>query len=106
MDYIKRSPLPQKIKLESLILRPNVHFEALRSYLKPLDDFLSEYKKETIENAEIEMKYQGYIQKEEEQAEKLKRLEDVILRDKVDNTNIQSLSSEGREILIKSRPIK
>src|SRR5690625_7506751 len=96
MDYIKRSPLPQKIKLESLILRPNVHFEALRSYLKPLDDFLSEYKKETIESAEIEMKYQDYIQKEEEQAEKLKRLEDVILGDQVDYSKIGRASCRAR----------
>src|SRR5690625_6185941 len=72
--------------------------------MKTLDQLLSENKKETKESEEIEMKYQGYIQKEEEQAEKLTTLEDVILGDQVDYTHIQSLSSEGREQLIQSRP--
>src|SRR5699024_3577641 len=62
LESIQSSPLSQKIKLETLILRPNVHFEALRPYLKPLDEFLSSYRDESIEGAEIEMKYQGYIQ--------------------------------------------
>lgn len=105
LNSIKSSPLQQKIKLDSLILRPNVHFDAVRQYLKPLDEFLSQHRKETIESAEIEMKYHGYIQKEQEQAEKLKRLEDVVLGDQVDYSNIQSLSSEGREKLIQARPV-
>lgn len=105
LNSIKSSPLQQKIKLDSLILRPNVHFDAVRQYLKSLDEFLSQHRKETIESAEIEMKYHGYIQKEQEQAEKLKRLEDVVLGDQVDYSNIQSLSSEGREKLIQARPV-
>src|SRR5690625_6525513 len=59
LDCIKSSPLPQKIKLESLILRPNVHFEALRSYLKPLDDFLSEYKRSEEHTSELQSR--GHI---------------------------------------------
>lgn len=105
LESIQSSPLSQKIKLETLILRPNVHFEALRPYLKPLDEFLSSYRDESIEGAEIEMKYQGYIQKEKDQAEKLKRLEDVALGDQVDYSGIQSLSSEGREKLIQTQPM-
>lgn len=105
LESIRSSPLPQKIKLSSLILRPNIHFENLRTYLAPLDEFLNSFSDLETESAEIEMKYSGYIKKEQEQADKLKRLEDVVLGDKVDYSHIRSLSFEGREKLIDARPL-
>ncbi len=105
LETINSSPLPQKIKLETLILRPNVHFEDLRPYLNPLDDFLNQESEEAINSAEIEMKYSGYIKKELEQAQKHKRLEEVSLGENVDYHKISSLSMEGREKLMASKPM-
>lgn len=105
LEAIGSAPLNQKIKLETLILRPNVHFNDIRPYLRPLDEFLNSMKEEYINNAEIEMKYSGYIKKEEEQALKHQRLEEVTLGREVDYSKISSLSSEGREKLISTRPM-
>lgn len=105
LESISSSPLNQKIKLETLILRPNVHFEDIRTYLRPLDEFLNSIDPKSINSAEIEMKYSGYIKKEEEQAQKHKRLEEVMLSQQVDYKKISSLSIEGREKLIASQPM-
>lgn len=105
LESIGSSALTQKIKLDTLILRPNVHFDDLRAYLKPLDEYLNSVDEESINSAEIEMKYSGYIRKEYEQAEKHKRLEEVSLGQQVDYSKISSLSSEGREKLIETKPM-
>lgn len=105
LETIGSSTLNQKIKLETLILRPDVHFEYIRPYLKPLDEFLKPLDEESINSAEIEMKYSGYIQKEQEQADKHKRLEQVMLGQEIDYTKISSLSTEGREKLLTSKPM-
>lgn len=105
LNAIDSSPLSQKVKLETLILRPNIHFEDLRNYLEPLDEMMRTIDEEAISSAEIEMKYSGYIKKEEEQAEKHKRLEEVTLGQGIDYSKINSLSYEGREKLIAARPM-
>ena len=105
LNSMGSSPLSQKVKLETLILRPNLHFEDLRTYLEPLDEMLRTVDEEAISSAEIEMKYSGYIKKEEEQAEKHKRLEEVTLGQGIDYSKIISLSYEGREKLIAARPM-
>lgn len=105
LETIGSSTLSQKIKLETLILRPNVHFENIRPYLRPLDEFLKPLDEESINSAEIEMKYSGYIQKEQEQANKHKRLEEVTLGQEIDYKKISSLSTEGREKLLAAQPM-
>ena len=105
LESIGSSPLSQKIKLETLILRPNIHFQDIRQYLAPLDEFLSSLDTDSVRSAEIEMKYSGYIKKEEEQAQKHKRLEEVPLGLHVDYHKITSLSIEGREKLISAKPM-
>lgn len=105
LEVVGSSPLSQKIKLETLITRPNIHFEDIRRYLQPLDEFLRPLDENHISSAEIEMKYSGYIKKEEEQAQKHKRLEEVPLGQGVDYTKISSLSFEGREKLIAAKPM-
>ncbi len=105
LETIGSSTLSQKIKLETLILRPNVHFDVIRPYLRPLDEFLKSLDEESINSAEIEMKYSGYIQKEQEQANKHKRLEEVMLGQEIDYKRITSLSTEGREKLLATQPM-
>ena len=105
LETIGSSPLSQKIKLETLILRPNIHFEDVRKYLSPLDEFLKPLDGDFVRSAEIEMKYSGYIKKEEEQAQKHKRLEEVSLGHQVDYSKISSLSIEGREKLMSAKPM-
>ena len=59
---------------------------------------------ETIEQAEINIKYEGYIEREFELAEKMNRLENVGIRDDIDYSKIQSLSNEARQKFTEIRP--
>ncbi|GAB5554846.1 MAG: tRNA uridine-5-carboxymethylaminomethyl(34) synthesis enzyme MnmG [Saprospiraceae bacterium] len=97
--------LRQKVKLESVISRPHVNFSELRTTIPALDQFLSNYSEETILLAEVELKYSGYIKKEEEMVEKMNRLEAVKLRENFDYHQIGSLSAEAREKLTHIRPM-
>ena len=96
--------LKQKVKMESVLLRPHVNFEELRTYLPDLDQFLGTYDEESILLAEVEMKYAGYIKKEEEMVEKMNRLEAVKLREDFDYNELASLSAEAKEKLGRIRP--
>lgn len=59
---------------------------------------------ETLEQVEINIKYEGYLEKEIELAEKMKRLEDVPIYDKIDYALVPSLSAEARQKLTEIRP--
>ncbi|MEM6319441.1 MAG: tRNA uridine-5-carboxymethylaminomethyl(34) synthesis enzyme MnmG [Bacteroidota bacterium] len=94
----------QSMKLHSLLVRPHVHIADLRTVIPDLDNFLNQYPKEFIETAEVTIKYQGYIVKEEEMVEKMNRLEAVHLKETTDYKNLVSLSAEAREKLTKIKP--
>ncbi|MFA8451275.1 MAG: tRNA uridine-5-carboxymethylaminomethyl(34) synthesis enzyme MnmG [Bacteroidales bacterium] len=101
------SPLKQKTKIANVLLRPQVHLEDLYGAIPHLDNFvetLSENKKDSLESAEIFAKYESYISKEQEMANKLKGLEEVYLKDNFDYHSLKSLSTEARQKLSKIRP--
>ncbi|GIV24383.1 MAG: tRNA uridine 5-carboxymethylaminomethyl modification enzyme MnmG [Bacteroidia bacterium] len=98
------SPVVQKISLEALVLRPHLSFAKLGEMYPPLRALLERMDPSAVETAEIEVKYQGYLEKERLQAEKLKRLEEVPLPEDLDYWRLQALSYEAREKLSKYRP--
>ncbi len=104
MENIGSAKLNQKVKLHSILLRPKVNMGILRDVLPELDRFLSRYDQEFIDLAEINMKYEGYIQKEQEMVEKMNRLEAVRLHDNFDYHQLASLSAEAREKLSRLKP--
>ena len=98
------SPLSQNTKLFNLINRPQIDMNILRKGISKLDSFLNNYDKETIEQAEIFVKYEGYIAKELEMVEKVSRLESVKLNPDFDYRAIGALSFEGKDKLSKAKP--
>ncbi|MBK8052682.1 MAG: tRNA uridine-5-carboxymethylaminomethyl(34) synthesis enzyme MnmG [Saprospiraceae bacterium] len=104
LESITSAPLKQKVKAKSVLTRPNIDIADMRSYLPYVDDFLSRFDNETITIAEVAMKYDGYIRKEQEMVEKMDRLESVRLADRLDYQSLKSLSIEAREKLQKIRP--
>lgn len=96
--------LAQKGKLDKLITRPQVDIAMLRKGMPALNDFLGKFDKEMIESAEIEMKYESYIEKEVELVSKMNRLEDIHLQPDYDYHQIKSLSMEARIKLSKVKP--
>lgn len=98
------SILPQRAKLDKLITRPQVDINALKRGSSALNEFLNGYEKEFIESAEIEMKYESYIEKEVELVSKMNKLEDIRLDADYDYHQIKSLSMEARIKLSKVKP--
>jgi tRNA uridine 5-carboxymethylaminomethyl modification enzyme len=98
------SPLKQKIKAKSIVTRPNISVDEIRTVLPDVDQYLNGFDEETITIAEIGLKYEGYIRKEQEMVEKMDRLESVRLADHFDYKALKSLSFEAREKLHQIRP--
>jgi tRNA uridine 5-carboxymethylaminomethyl modification enzyme len=102
------APLAQKVKLFSLLLRPQLNLTDLILSSIPLKNLVSSLDKviveECIEETEIQIKYGGYIEKENEIAGKLERLEEINLHPDFDYQKLQSLSFEAREKLSKIKP--
>lgn len=102
------SPIKQKVKLFDILLRPQITY----SDIEPLSDRIAQVaneagdlKEEVIEQVEINSKYDGYLSKEREMAEKLSRLEEVNLDLGIDYARLTSLSMEARQKLEKIRPV-
>jgi tRNA uridine 5-carboxymethylaminomethyl modification enzyme len=98
------TPMQQKMKLIKVLLRPDVSIVGLAAVLPRLRDFIAQFDPEFVEYAEINAKYAGYIEKEQEMADKMKRLESVKLLDSFDYALIQGLSLEAREKLNRMKP--
>ena len=100
------APLRQKVKLASVLLRPQVRLEQLIRVSPELRDLVrkEDMDKEIIESSEIQIKYEGYIKKEQEIARKLEKFENIPLREDFDYQKLTSISYEAREKLTKIRP--
>ncbi len=96
--------LQQKVKLQTLVPRPQLELNDLFGLNDEIDKALSRYSKEELEEAEIMIKYEGYIAKEQDQVEKMSRLENVIIHESFDFKNITALSHESRQKLSEIRP--
>ncbi|HET6225301.1 MAG TPA: tRNA uridine-5-carboxymethylaminomethyl(34) synthesis enzyme MnmG [Bacteroidia bacterium] len=104
LEAIGSSPIVQKVKMFGILTRPNVTLLDFALDSEKVKSFISNYDLEVLEEAEILMKYEGYISKEHELVDKQLRLEDLILHDDFDYKRLTSLSMEAREKLTKIRP--
>lgn len=99
---LRSSPVEQKESLYQILKRPEVKLADLRTIANiPLHSTDSDG---VAEQVEIEVKYEGYIKRQEEQIERFRRLEEKRIPEDVDYTSIRSLSLEAREKLTKIRP--
>jgi tRNA uridine 5-carboxymethylaminomethyl modification enzyme len=100
--------LTQQVKLSSLITRPQLQMSDM---LDMSDDFSNAFKQDdaltidALEQAEILMKYEGYIEREQDQANKMLKLEDLKIPTSIDYAAIKSLSLEAKEKLSKVSPV-
>jgi tRNA uridine 5-carboxymethylaminomethyl modification enzyme len=104
LESISSSPINQKLRYHTILSRPNISIPDMLRYCKDLKKNISPYNNETIEQAEILMKYEGYIERESENADKLKRLEELKIKGDFDYDVVNSLSTEAREKLKKIKP--
>ena len=108
LKRMKTSDIRQKVKLIDLVLRPEIKLGKLLEYLdkKIGEEIIDlEREKDSIEIAEIEIKYNGYIKREALIAEKIRRLEDIAIDSKVDYDKMHAISTEARQKLKRIRPL-
>jgi len=98
------SSINQKVKMFGILSRPNIDLALFKNNIERIESSLNEYKEDELEQAEILVKYEGYIQKEKELVEKQYRLESLVLHDDFDYERLTSLGAEAREKLNKVRP--
>ncbi|MBK7444349.1 MAG: tRNA uridine-5-carboxymethylaminomethyl(34) synthesis enzyme MnmG [Bacteroidetes bacterium] len=96
--------IKQKTKVAQLLSRPHIGLNDLIGLNAAVDAELLNYETEFREQAEISIKYEGYIAKEKELVDKMLRLENIIIHDAIDYHQLHSISSEAREKLSKIKP--
>lgn len=108
LETLGTTPMKHGCKLIDLINRPQITIENIANHVPAFKQILDEIednrKEEIIEAAEIQIKYQGYIERERMIANKLARLETIKIRGKFEYDSIRSLSTEARQKLIKIDP--
>lgn len=107
LSLLNSTPLVYGCKMVDLIGRPEIHLKELAETYPKFDKNLKATiltDKEIIETAEITMKYSGYIEREKLLAEKMRRLEDIKIRGHFNYLELQQLSTEARQKLVKINP--
>ena len=104
LEEVGTSPVNQSTRLFNLLSRPQLGFDTLRKTDETLNDLLLNYDKETIEQAEIKIKYESYFEKEREVVERMKKMEDKEINPEFNYNTMVSLSKEAREKLMKIKP--
>ena len=104
LENKQSAPIRQRAKLALLLSRPHIELNDLIGLHPDIDRVLLQYEPEFREQAEITIKYEGYIQKEKELVDKMQRLEHILIHESIDYTTMHSISSEAREKLNRVKP--
>jgi tRNA uridine 5-carboxymethylaminomethyl modification enzyme len=96
--------ITQNYKLMQIVTRPQLDINILNDHVPLIKNFLKDYSEDNLLQAEILMKYEGYIEKEQLMVDKMTRLENVIIYEDFDYSTIHNISSEAREKFIKQKP--
>ncbi len=108
LEEVGSTPMKQGQKLIDLVKRPQLTIDALSKHIPALaeivDPFPANRREEIVEAAEVLLKYEGYIERERQIADKIKRLERITIDRRFDYNTIKTLSTEARQKLSKIRP--
>lgn len=98
------STINQNYKLMQIVTRPQLNISILKNNVESINMFLEKYNEYEIEQAEILMKYEGYLEKEQLMVDKMNRLENIIISDQFDFISIHNLSTEAKQKLSIQKP--
>lgn len=99
-----QSPIPQKIRMDQILLRPGIHLENLAEISTTLTAFMGGISEESAFGAEIQIKYASYLEREQKWAEKIAGLEQVRMRPDFEYGAVSGLSLEAAEKLDRHKP--
>ena len=103
LEKNESNPVDQAYRASQILTRPNINLEKL-SKIEIIGNKAKEYSEEIQEQAEINIKYKGYIEKERENVAKLQRMENIKIPDDFDFSKVASLSSEALQKMNNIRP--
>ncbi|MCU7617537.1 tRNA uridine-5-carboxymethylaminomethyl(34) synthesis enzyme MnmG [Chryseobacterium sp. PBS4-4] len=103
LEGIESNPVDQAYRASQFLTRPNITLDKL-DQIESIREFTSKYNDEVREQAEVNIKYKGYIEKEKENVSKLNRLENVKIPEDFDYIKLSSLSAEAKQKMNKVRP--
>ena len=104
LEQIGSSALHEGTKMSDLILRPQINIRDLAEVVPELKQRMTDLSDEVVESCEIQIKYAGYIKREQMEAAKLQRLDQIRIPDGFNYDEVQSLSTEARQKLSRIRP--
>ena len=104
LEECQSAVLTNKQKALQILLRPNISLESMKNAVPHLKKCLQGFDTETLEQVEIQTKYDTYIEKEKELVAKMSQLEDLIIPENFNYVKLSSLSNEARQKFTKIRP--
>jgi len=104
LEKKQSAQIQQKIKASQILLRPGISLIELSEIIDAIRNITVMYNRETIEQAEIQIKYDVYVEKEKDLVKRMSQLEDLEIPDRFDYTKLSSLSAEAVQKLNKIRP--
>ncbi|MDX5477948.1 MAG: tRNA uridine-5-carboxymethylaminomethyl(34) synthesis enzyme MnmG [Cyclobacteriaceae bacterium] len=104
LENLETATIKEKITVEKLLKRPQLGLQEIMLLDEELRSYLSKYSKEVLEQAEIQIKYESYIDKEQQMVEKLNNMENFKIPLHFDYLSIPALSAEGKQKLHKIKP--
>jgi tRNA uridine 5-carboxymethylaminomethyl modification enzyme len=104
LETISSTTISDKQKANKILLRPDVDLASMMLYVPALKDAIAAYNDETIMQAEIQIKYERYIEKEQDIVQRMSQLEELVIPDSFDYDKINALSNEAMQKFKKIRP--
>ncbi len=104
LALLNTAAIPQNYKLNQILSRPQITMLDMVKDLPLVRNFAADFSEETLLQAEVLMKYEGYLEKEQLMVEKMNRLEDFRIADDFDFKSVKSISLEAREKLSRQKP--
>ncbi len=104
LKSLNSSAITSKQKASQLLLRPMISLDAMMIAMPTLKEKLQQFSKEELEQVEIQLKYDAYIEKEKELVVKMSQLENLIIPHTFDYNKVPSISSEAKQKFLKIKP--
>ena len=104
LDHFNSAPLSQKVRAASVLLRPNIDLIAMMEKIPSLNELLGKYDRLSIQQAEIQVKYDIYIEKEKDLVKRMSQLEDLAIPEAFNFDKVAALSNEALQKFKKIRP--
>ena len=104
LDNVNSSPLKHAVRAQDILTRPHVTLAAMQCGIPSVHDVVALHPEHVLEQVEIQVKYEGYIAKEQDMADRLGKLEHLVIPEGLEFERLTSLSYEGRQKLKERRP--